>query len=488
MDYYPLDKRTSAITLADQFGGGRPLTRLLLLAWNNGARFALLEPAQDCDEWNDEKALFYGSIASHVAGEATRLHLTTTLPETDEEFASRGESACVGHVVVRPSPLSSVAEAMVPPAHGSGHHFLTCAPDRVPASFMQQDMVVSRCAHACVWMATQLLSRRFPPSEVIGAKKIDDALKGSDWGMPLIPSQGLHQLQISHVLSQHGYRTLTYDFESVRDERGEVRLGDHVVYRYVESGIPVILGIETERERHALVVVGHSFDADAWWPSARAGYFPQLSSGEEWIPSAFWANDYICHDDNLGPYLNLSRGSVRSRTTELIVAIPEHIGMLMVPEEAELKAAGFLFDALRSPFAHSKSRWQSNVYAWAAQGQLVLRTILIGKDELSAHLAEVTDAAEISTVLSESLLARDWTWMVEISSPELFGDHLKYGEVFIDPTIPPLFPSPTAPLLAVHLPGYVLARDAAGNFEQHYLSETDLGLVHKRPSLSVVTS
>jgi hypothetical protein len=474
MQFYSIRTPEQVALALHELGSARPLRRLLHLARSQGAATAVAEEGVTCEGWDEEMGLFYHSVPDSLEGVSVKVTFVKSAVSSEEEFAAlKLEDESIGYAIIRPTPLGTIAESKIIPPYRSDHHYLVCGPqDGVgPLSsaiaFMQQDVTVTRCAHASIWITTSALHERFPDSPVVGAKVIHDVLATSNPGTPRIPSRGLHQVQIAQALSESGYRVVNYDFESARDERGEAREADRIVYRYVESGIPVILGIDTQIGRHTVVLLGHGFDADAWWPGAGPGYYPTLAGGGSWLPSSFWATDYIIHDDNFGPYLNLSRGSVRIRGVAAIVAIPNCLNMMMLPEEAEPKAMSALSVVLREAYdpvvtgaypgglTNEAARVVDDVYDWAARSQLVLRTVLVSREEFAVHIAHSEYAPEVIEALLK--IDREWMWMVEISSPVLFGEKLKFGEILLDPGVPPMFPG-TSPL-GIHLPGYVKTRE-----------------------------
>lgn len=489
MKFLPLHSAEQILETAAQLGGVAPLRRLLFLAHLRGATQAVVEESATCEEWQEELGVFLASVSDHLEGTALRVHLSSQPVQNDEQFVELEERTCVGHAILRPSPLGTIAHATVVPPFRSEHHFLPClklddtqGADSV--AFMQQDGTVTRCAHATIWMATASLSARFPGCLTLGSKAIYTKLRELSPNVPDIPSPGLTHHAMATVLGAYGYRVVAYDFESKRNARGEMPLADQFVYRYIESGIPVILGIDTQSARHAIVLIGHGFDADAWWPAAGPGYFPSLLGGHAWLPSASWTTDYIIHDDNLGPYLNISRGSIRTRATAAIIAIPSCLNMILLPEDAEATAAAVVFSILPQvyPTLSVRSPTLDDLYWWFQKKQLVLRTVVISRAELASHISDCSYDQASKCALLDSCKT-NWVYLIEISSPILFGERRKYGELLLDPGVPATLSS-SAPVLSAHFPGYVIHRDALGQFAQSETPEDRISPLFSRPSLS----
>lgn len=140
--------------------------------------------------------------------------------------------------------------------------------------FSQQNNLTSGCAHAALRMAINS-SLLFQNSKITN-KQINDILD-IDFSSP--DKTELSAAQIQTVVEAIGGEVISADFQ--RDTSIEY---DNHIYPIVESGYPVILGVEgwdaqnAERFGHALAVLGHTMNSDRWGPEARHGYryFPVM--------------------------------------------------------------------------------------------------------------------------------------------------------------------------------------------------------------------
>jgi hypothetical protein len=233
------------------------------------------------------------------------------------------------------------------------------------------------------------------------------------------------------------------------------------------------------------LVVGHAFDPDAWWPGVHRSYYPTSTQKIGWLPSALWTPDYICHDDNFGPYLNISRGTIRRRISTLIVPIPQALNIQLVPEAAEIVAAGALVVTLSRDYPRESHALAAEVRRWASDDRLVLRTLLISSTDLAQFIDSAPYDEGVRDAMRQSCAGHDWLWMVEISSPAIFGESLKFGEIIIPVDRPWVSGTQLEEYpVVVHLPGYLSAVDGLGARNITRNTNDEIAAVYQRERLA----
>jgi len=397
----------------------------------------------------------------------------------DDEPADIDPIRVNAYAVIRPWPLASVAEGAIAVKPSSEEHYLTCQAThtlKLTASgdpkidirglpVMDQDGVASSCAHASLWVASRLVAATFPDcpaAQVLTYKDIDAAVRSQPAMLGRrLPTAGLNLQEMLMALESNGYAPISYVFETA----DQVNRADQIVYRYIESGLPVILLLKLEDGGHSVVAAGHTFDKDAWWPGARRDHFPSLAAEDQWLSSALWTPEYILVDDNYGPALTMTRGGLRNRAFGSIVPLPREARIFVTAEDAESLVAGTLFGdvfatVLDAVHAVSPGPW----IPWLLQAlrhrseQLVLRTFLRESEKLRHHVLSSTEYASQTKDAIRSLQMPERIWLVEISVPSLFGEKLKLGEVAVNPHIPrPVLRQPTDALVWLHVTGMVWA-------------------------------
>ncbi|MHB1390848.1 MAG: hypothetical protein ACYCXF_06375 [Thermoleophilia bacterium] len=306
-----------------------------------------------------------------------------------------------------------------------------------------------------------------------------------------IPTKGLTFAQMVYLLRELGFEPFSYAVDS-----GEETLlpFETIIYRYIESGIPVLLGIETERGGHAVVVVGHTFSSDMWLPVVQENYFSKISdTKKDYVSNVRWVDDFIIMDDNTGPYLlmpkdMISGGITRTRGITKTIIIPLPKDVFMTAEEAELRANDNIQLLIEEKYqkdedffnhivsAQEDTFWLKRFLRSARADQLILRSFLRSKEDFLKDISETANFnQELSEMYSDMPLP-NLLWLTEISYPDIFSQsRLRCGEVLIDPTGDP---QRGISVLATHLPGVVWTFNEAANTYQQCIVANDVPYKH----------
>ena len=299
------------------------------------------------------------------------------------------------------------------------------------------------------------------------------------------PSEGLGVIHLSHIVKKMGMSPLVYAYPQNPQGPEEIAIPpDRVIYHYVESGIPVLVGIPTKNSGHAVVVIGHTVSRDAWWPHASGRYYAESPTGGPYHCSTAWLQEFLISDDNLGPYLTVSSRFLRERAEEgllLVVPLPKHV--FLKAEDAELYAYKLLQSEKlrqgieRHPKQSSSRFWAEHFWDHVSRNDIVLRTYLSAGSELKARLLSEDTNGEVTELISETPL-HDFVWVTEMSTPGLFAQDRQYlGITVLDPTDDPrrnecLF-------LLQHTPGMLICRNAKSGTTLEYIFDED----HPHPHL-----
>jgi hypothetical protein len=353
--------------------------------------------------------------------------------------------------------------------------------------FVQQDTQVGACAQAALWTVARYMAQRFGhreylPSEInhlAKAKSANGRALPAEFGLTI--SQMLDALEgmgffawgqshkgmfecAKHIESAFDVNLTTMDIghQVERDaERMEGREGDRaaeenrqkerkqeeerqrnlqltakladVAYRYIESGLPVILATPD----HALVAIGHTYD-----PSAVGTV--SIKRIPEWI----------VHNDSVGPYIKMPLFSLPpkilpfSKVTEIIAIAPREVTLR--GEEAEPMARQSIETLLEEEKEASGTTWRdlfedTNPTLKDCLDQLEYRTFLIPSVEFQSHLKlDIKEGRFPHRDLGEEILALDfprYVWVTEISSSQLLNHPKRehrycLGRVIVDSTAP----------------------------------------------------
>lgn len=337
-------------------------------------------PIQERD-YTSEYSTFYSRTFKSYDRFCARIYFFSVSPEDHEsplEFIDRmvGESSCyLGFTTLRPIQRACVGRTAIRPKQG---FFLTVR-QRVrtkiagqeleldAAPFIQQDSAVGMCVQASIWMALNAINEKHRKEPVTLADISREANDTWIEGRVLPGRDGLSSNQIKHALFNFGYHGLVINCAVISPSYKSARLDQALLlkeknnptaessledarleyvkfalYPYLESGIPVILVIETKnKEMHAVVLVGHAWKAHPSDSIVSATYITP-KSGQTSNPPRIWLTSpttYIPHlvvnNDNAGPYMTLPATGDGYSLAKAQVAFPIlHQSVFMTAEEA----------------------------------------------------------------------------------------------------------------------------------------------------------
>ena len=157
--------------------------------------------------------------------------------------------------------------------------------------YIQQDTNVMACAQASIWMMMRYMSTRY--SEYKESYPADILNANTDFSMGRhVPSAGLTLHQMSNVIARLGFYPIIHIIEGGKEDVFRESL-----YKYVESGIPVVVGMSSQQ--HAVVLIGHTRDYDV---NLSDPEISDILTKKSYIPSYYFIKSFVCHNDAWLPY------------------------------------------------------------------------------------------------------------------------------------------------------------------------------------------
>ncbi len=483
-DVFPVEF-SSLLYLVDRYGDDAPLKRIFQMILSQDCKTVVEEQEYKDDEYYSEWEHLYKHSFKKYPETTVRLHFfSSPFTKDDAPNLSSYGAEYLGFCVLRPFLRQRVAYAIIKPIADINEQrhkrrFLLCQDTFdvtikvsdtntqcltiTGAPFIQQDGLVGRCAHVALAMADQLLAKQSmegrKPCTVAKIAEIISSVPGLG---RKTPSPGLTAIEISEALSSKdmGYSPVIYCYTK---ETKTSHSPESVIYRYLESKIPIVLSVPIRNTRHALTVIGHSFEPEMWWALAQTEYYEleRSGSGGHYRSSTDWIPHLIINDDNFGPYLTIPMEYIRSVAKQnLIIAVPLPRHINIQGEDAEeyahkLVTKEFILEWMRyyTPRLTGKNteRLQKAFFRHLKKKDLVLRTCLVSSDQFKKEYA-----APYLKGFYDKIDMPDKIWFTEVSIPELFCEmRLRLGEVIMDPTGTPF----SHYFLAMHLPGIFIRRD-----------------------------
>lgn len=438
----------------DQFAAhlnrGQPnqlLQSLVRALHRAGAKSVVLELVYIDRDFSAAYAAFYATLFRPYPKHCARAHF---FGDDVAEAVGRGEPAEViaalqdaapsylGNVVVRPlqhAPVSSAHLSAAALANGPHNeigvrstfkfHLMGVELSVEAMPLTQQDTRTGACAQATMWMAGRHFHNRhgspwfsLPDITSVALNPADNIITrslpaGSDFLTPdnmvrALRSMGRHPVMFAPDPMPDGAKWLTVDPAAI-------------VTRYVDSGIPVILGLQKDDEAigHAVVAVGLARTA------VPLGLKP-------WATTSSYVTTFLVHDDQRGAYCELpadgdAAGDYPFRFSRdirfLIVPLPEKV--FVTAEVAELIAVDCLNNVSRERVRLAQTvegigvDWNvdDDFYDRVTAGQLVSRTYLTHGWKYKARMLRNGVSDRLARELLFSEFPR-YVWVTEFSLPD----------------------------------------------------------------------
>ena len=407
--------------------------------------------------------------------------LSTTRLDCIGAFA---EDAYCGFCVVRPLSTAPVGRTVLLARVRNGFNMeatVTCRADFdahllgarlqvTGTSFIQQDTRVGACAQVAIWAGMRHMHARHDYNWVSVAEITRFARPPSETEAVSLPnaSDRLSSDAMVRAIAEAGYQPLVLPRPGI----------GRAILPYVESGIPVILGLNMDGGiGHAVTVVGRVF-AKQEAPTKHA---------IDYVPA------YIVHDDQSGPYMWLPADehastafcfgddTIKRQTSgnpiELNVQCHGVLAIALMSTRVFSTAAraehnawsqineilNALPNARRALAEHNmpiNDVLMNELLSAHSAGNIVLRTYLTSAAGYRRHLAQGSASDDLKDALLDLHLPH-FTWITEISTIDSYnqsspGLRRIYGHTVLDAT------STTEPrdaLLVLHLPGLLITND-----------------------------
>lgn len=470
-----------------------PAQAILQHIQNLNCKSVILEKNYVSKDFLEGYGEFYSKRFKPYESRCTRIHFfgCEVIEEDLVDLVSK-KKEYLGYVTMHPTPAFNIGKTVLLPliADSNSDFVVGKIPSAVNLSgsslqvigvpFMQQDQQVGACATACLWIALQCLSEKFgtrdlSPAEITRCATRYDVTPGR-----AIPSPGLTSGQICQAIREAGFEPEVFDCISSRS-RSETKA---LIYRYIESELPVILGIINLHSgvRHAIVAIGHSYASN---PTPHRLPVPG-SPGREYISTAEWIGETLyVNDDRLGPYRKLTIWS-DSRVATLGQSNPYPQGMFVtiegdpspwliqtaivpVPREVSLKGDVaeqlavsnlLLFDQIVDTVPALKAL---NIPPFTATPP-VLRVHLIKSNDFKIAHGQRGDIPSLTKQIFRGMPLPKYIWHVGITEIGLMnqsnvGERKYQAEMLLDATELPY----ASPLLGLYHPKFLIRRGEAHN-------------------------
>ena len=396
-----------------------------------------------------------------------------------------------GFCVIRPLSTAPIGRTVLRGRVGNGFDreaTVTCRADFLTnllgidlkvtgTAFLQQDARVGACAQVAIWTGMRHMHARYNYNWVSVADITRSATSTtvSEAGSLPVGSDFLTSEQMIRGISKAGYQPLCFRGKTI----------DRAILPYVESGIPVILGLDIDGTvGHAVTIIGRVFAKQDCPTNNAINYVPA----------------YIVHDDQSGPYMWLSMdknasttfsftdSTIKRDTIELNVREHAVFAVALMPTRVFSTAAvaeHSAWDRINETLHNMpKIRQLLNEHQLSVNASLlddlqtaykakhiVLRTYLTSAAGYRRHLVGGSASDDLKDTLLDLHLPH-FTWITEISTIDSYNNASQslrriYGHTVLDATSTG---KNRDGLLVLHLPGLLFTNDLNAQRDQQKLN------------------
>jgi hypothetical protein len=434
------------------------------------AKSVLVETDYIDKDYRDTFSNFYSKKFANYPSRTVRLHFfAVSIPEEDFWELERHNDAYIGYIIVRPTRINCIGRTILDPRKIKDLRGTMCLADFTVHvlgaklsvkgfPFITQDTDVTVCAHAACWMAFRYFSERYSRYGEKWPHEITQLTANQSFGR-LVPSRGVTLGQISEIFAGFGFSPEVYVREVLQEVfPTDLTLFDRMLYRYVESGIPVVAGLKN----HAFTVFGHVSSYGA----------PTVSGGR---PDSFqFVEGLVVNDDNHLPYQLVARrghpsikhpdGHALEDITAFVVPTYEKVHYLAEDTEESLYA---LLDSPQLGLQATKST--------LAVQDVITRLFLTSTRSFKR---DALRRVPVETARVYALLPMPkFIWVAELSNQVEYSRGRVVGEIIWDATANKYDPFS---FIALHYPGLLVLND------RHALATTASGRIQtlRLPSAS----
>lgn len=456
-----------------------------------GAHTVLVEDEYLDRDFTEAFAAYYARLFKRHSKLCRRAHffsadLTDVVNlDAPSELAVRLEEAgqhYLGHVILRPIHEAPLAQAVLlapqPPAGFENHnlvkaeyvaHILGASLPVRAMPMTQQDQRIGACAQAAIWSASRHFHARHKGPWISTVGITDAALLQEFASVSLTIPNGSEFLSLNGMVSALravGRKPLVYAGAHNAPDWQGVRPAD-AINRYVDSGIPVIVGLNLGGTiGHAVVASGQVF----------AHQPPQAVDLPAKPTRASFCAAYHVNDDQLGPNLRMSihanapigetTYSVEGNVNFLLIPLPDKV---FLPAEKAEVFAWDLLDKYVAAWPQLTQQYAANLSGSLALGnefvtasgnnEVIARTYLTYGWKykhrlLRNNLTPATQALARSTELPRYVWVTEFGTLASWSPPDKFQRRI-FAHCVVDATAKNMGEDSR---LFFHAPGLAISR------------------------------
>jgi hypothetical protein len=397
-------------------------TARLMSALGEKAKAVAVERHYIDKDYRDTFSNFHSKRFSTPNSRCLRLHFfSKAVTREDIRHAENIQSDYLGYAIIRPTRPNCLGRTLLKPESRSRvsgsmrlcKETLTLQGTELTVQgfpFISQDADVTVCAQSALWMLVRYYSNRYPlypetfPYQL--AKLTEDYSLGR-----VYPSSGLYLWQMTESLRRLGFSPVTYTRDRFKNDF------DHLLYTYIESGIPVLAATE----RHVVVAFGH-----------KSEYVKPDPLPTEISFSSQFNHALVVNDDNRIPYQLLRKKKVKTPDESNYEF--DDITSFVAPLAEKIFLSAESFQKVVTTILNRGDVGYKALSATLSSEPLVLRLFLTTGRSFKKRLTERGMGNVLVEQVYRNLPLPHFFWVCEISHVEAYLQHRIYGEILWDAT------------------------------------------------------
>ena len=230
---------------------------------------------------------------------------------TGDEFLDKDQhyqlnQKYLGFFIIRPTLSAVFGRAIISPRALIDNDFKICLVKSVifvlgvrfetegfPHSSQDEETIL--CAETTIWALMDYFSGKYPEYKPTLPSQIHSALRNIIFQRQL-PSMGLSMDQISFALKEFGFGTRIYNKTAYGKEIF------NIIDCYIESGIPVLIGLEGKAVGHVIIGIGKQYDTSFTLNDVEKTKFHSHGREKTFIEYTNYHKKIVVQDDNMAPY------------------------------------------------------------------------------------------------------------------------------------------------------------------------------------------
>ncbi|MFL0102038.1 hypothetical protein [Tenacibaculum maritimum] len=244
-----------------------------------------------------------------------------------------------------------------------------------------QDSESISCAETTIWSLMEYFGNRYAEYKPTLPSKIISTLKSLSFQRQL-PSNGLTINQISYALKEFGFGTRIYAREYYASDF------DTIANHFIESGIPVVLGLETVNLGHATIAIGRTSNRKKIDSSTKRETINIGGSDLNFIDFANTIDKIIVQDDNLSPYAELSIDNIGELYEEESEESEFEVKFLIIPLYPKIYLEATIAKQLFLQFI------KDDTFGYPFKDEFVFRMFLASSRSFKTHIAKLSSMSQ----------------------------------------------------------------------------------------------